>query len=159
MNNKQKRPSQYQQSSEQPVILSHPWGLDYSSLQQQFPNFPSSANHSNIFGGSLFSDSTVGNTSLNNSLSKHSQQSYREHDPRSLLGKYVQLHHLAKRFATTLLFSFRIIRDDHGVNNDSKNELRKTQEQDHLSYLQSILLSTILPTTDEEQQQQQVNHS
>lgn len=80
-----------------------------------------------------------------------------------ILGRYsASMFHLisfVKQSRTTPFFSSRIIRDDHGVNNDSKNELRQTQEQDHLAYLQSILLSTILTTSDEEQQQQQQQHA
>lgn len=141
------------------MILAHPWGLDYSTLQQQFPNLQPPTTHPSFLTGNFLHDPTVGNHPLSNFSSRHSQQSHREHDPRSLLGKYVH-YSLFKKCPSNQspsLFQFRIIRDDQGVNTDSKNELRKIQEQDHISYLQSILLSTMLTTSDEEQQQQ--NHS
>ncbi len=91
LNAKQKRSSQQQQSSSstQPVILTHPSGYDYQLWQQHFPNLQSTQNNLNFLTGVVPNDLTTGNSNVVNSLSKNSQQSYREHDPRSLLGKYV----------------------------------------------------------------------
>jgi hypothetical protein len=138
LNAKQKRSSHnQQQSSTQPVILTHPSGYDYQLWQQQFPVLQPTMNNLNYLSGILPNDSTTGNSNLINSLSKHSQQSYREHDPRSLLGK--------------------ILRNDHDVNNDQTDETRMNQQQDHISFLQSILLSTMMTNLNEEQQDE--NHS
>jgi hypothetical protein len=89
LNAKQKRSSQHQQqsSSTQPVILTHPSGYDYQLWQQQFPNLQPTHNNLNFLTGAVPSDITTGHSNLVNSLSKNSQQSYREYDPRSLLGK------------------------------------------------------------------------
>lgn len=92
LNAKQKRTSHNQQqqlasSTTQPVILTHPSGYDYQLWQQQFPTLQSTHNHINFLPGVIPNDLTTGNSNLITSLSKHSQQSYREYDPRSLLGK------------------------------------------------------------------------
>ena len=71
------------------MILTHPSGYDYQLWQQQFPVLQPSMNNLGYFSGIIPNDSTMGNSNLISSLSKHSQQSYREHDQRSLLGKYV----------------------------------------------------------------------
>ena len=86
MNAKQKRSSHNQQST-QPVILSHPSGYDYQLWQQQFPTLQPTFHNLNFLSGTVPNDATAGNSHLINSLSKNSQQSYREYDPRSLLGK------------------------------------------------------------------------
>jgi hypothetical protein len=69
------------------VILTHPSGYDYQLWQQQFPTLQPTFNNLNFLTGGVPNDSTLGNSNVINSLSKHSQQSYREYDPRSLLGK------------------------------------------------------------------------
>ncbi len=71
------------------MILTHPSGYDYQLWQQQFPTLQPTMNNLGYFPGIVPNDSIVGNSNLISSLSKHSQQSYREHDHRSLLGKYV----------------------------------------------------------------------
>lgn len=71
-------------------MLNHSSGFDYELWQQQFPALQSTYNNLNFFTGNTSTDLTLGNSNLNNSSSsKHSQQSHREYDPRSLLGKYV----------------------------------------------------------------------
>ncbi len=90
LNAKQKRSShnqQQQQSSAQPVISTHPSGYDYQLWQQHFPALQPAFNNLNFLTGLVPNDSTTGNSNIIHSLSKHSQQSYREYDPRSLLGK------------------------------------------------------------------------
>ncbi len=91
LNAKQKRSSQNQQqqqaSSTQPVIFTHPSGYDYQLWQQHFPALQPAYNNLNFLPGILPNDTTTGNSNIITSLSKHSQQSYREYDPRSLLGK------------------------------------------------------------------------
>lgn len=66
------------------MIFTHPSGFDYQLWQQNFPALQPTQNNLNFFTGIIPNDLTTGNS---NSLSKHSQQSYREYDPRSLLGK------------------------------------------------------------------------
>lgn len=109
-------------------------------------------NNLNYISGILPNDSTTGNS---NSLSKHSQQSYREHDPRSLLGKYVFIQKIFLLFLHIL--HLRVLRNDHDVNNDQTGEIRTNQQEDHISFLQSILLSTMITNSNEEQQNE--NHS
>jgi hypothetical protein len=89
LNAKQKRSShnQQQQTSTQPVIFTHPSGYDYQLWQQHFPALQPTHNNLNFLPGILPNDTTTGNSNIITSLSKHSQQSYREYDPRSLLGK------------------------------------------------------------------------
>lgn len=92
LNAKQKRTSHAQQQSlsSQPVIITHPSGYDYQLWQQHFPAMQPTYNNPNFLNGAIPHDLTATtNSNLINSLSKNSQQSYREYDPRSLLGKYV----------------------------------------------------------------------
>lgn len=71
------------------MILTHPSGHDYQLWQQHFPTLPSSFNQLNFLTGTASNDLSTGNSNTINPLLKNSQQSYRENDPRSLLGKYV----------------------------------------------------------------------
>ncbi|CAF1439061.1 unnamed protein product [Adineta ricciae] len=133
LNAKQKRSSHAQQQSlsSQPVIITHPSGYDYQLWQQHFPAMQPTYSNPNILNGAIPHDPTAAmNSNLINSLSKNSQQSYREYDPRSLLGK--------------------ILRNDHDVNKDDMNEIRPQQYQDHVSFFQSILLSTMLMNINDE---------
>ncbi|CAF0723011.1 unnamed protein product [Adineta steineri] len=140
LNAKQKRSShaqQQQQSSSQPVIITHPSGYDYQLWQQHFPALQPAFNNPNFLTGIVPNDSVVGNSNISHSFSKNSQQSYREYDPRSLLGK--------------------TLRNDHDVNKDETNEIRtQQQQQDHVSFLQSILLSTMITSVTDEQNEKQL---
>ncbi len=53
-------------------------------------------------------------------------------------------------------FNLRILRNDQGVNNDETNEIRTNQQQDYISFLQSMILSTMINNLNEEQHE---NHS
>ena len=73
------------------MVFTHPSGYDYQLWQQNFPGLQSTYNNLNFLTGFLPNDSattTTTTTGNSNNLSKHSQQSHREYDPRSLLGKY-----------------------------------------------------------------------
>ncbi len=122
---------------------------DYQLWQQHFPALQPTFNNPN--------DIPTGNSNVINSLSKHSQQSYREYDPRSLLGKFVFFFLLwisNKRLSFAYL---RVLRNDHGVNKEETNEIHPHQQQDHISFLQSILLSTMITNLNQEQNQKE-NH-
>ena len=74
------------------MIITHPSGYDYQLWQQHFPAMQPTYSNPNVLNGAIPHDPTASmNSNLINSLSKNSQQSYREYDPRSLLGKYVFL--------------------------------------------------------------------
>ncbi|CAF0992792.1 unnamed protein product [Rotaria sp. Silwood1] len=127
--NKQKRSShtQQQQSSSSPsMVLSYPLGYDYQLWQQNFSAAQPTINNLSFLTGTVPADLTTGNSNL----SKSSQQLNREYNPRSLLGK--------------------ILRNDHDVNNDETNETRTQQLQNHMSFLQSILFSSMTTNLNEE---------
>jgi hypothetical protein len=69
------------------MILTHPSGYDYQLWQQQFPALQPSFNNLNFLTGTHPNDLPTGNSNTIHSSLKHAQQSYRENDPRSLLGK------------------------------------------------------------------------
>ncbi|CAF2545143.1 unnamed protein product [Rotaria sp. Silwood2] len=138
LNSKQKRSShaqqqQQQSSSSQSMTLSYPLTYDYQLWQQNFSALQPSTNNLSFLTGTLPTDSTTGNS---NSLSKNSQQLNREYNPRSLLGK--------------------ILRNDHDVPNDETNETRTRQLQNHISFLQSILFSSMTTNLNEEQNENEL---
>ncbi|CAF0780337.1 unnamed protein product [Rotaria sordida] len=136
LNSKQKRSSHTQQQqqqqqqqtpSSQSMILSYPLGYDYQLWQQNFSALQPTINNLSFLTGTVPTDLTTGNS---NSLTKNSQQLNREYNPRSLLGK--------------------ILRNDYDVNNDEMNETRTQQSQNHISFLQSILFSSMTTNLNEE---------
>jgi hypothetical protein len=54
-------------------------------------------------------------------------------------------------------FFLRILRNEHVVNNDEANEIRTRQQQDHISFLQSFLISSMITNMNDEQKELNIN--
>ena len=92
----QQQLQQQQQQQQQQSSSVHPLSLPYSSsyeyqLWEHFSNLQSTFTSRNNSNTAVPTNITTGTTDIMNSLAKYSQQSYREYNQHSLLGKYVFL--------------------------------------------------------------------